>query len=140
MSRKSLRLWTTVLTEQRSPKQIEPPTVGNPTTGDPNLNAGTKPNPTDDSATQNNDTASADQEPRTISLSKQIASDGKGPRRVRIEYDDAQGTHTPIDEMHGEGDVVSQKVDVYGSKITVRVYYGDESRPVSEATRTLKRR
>jgi hypothetical protein len=67
-------------------------------------------------------------------LTKKIQKDKKGSRRVRIEYDDARGTHTAVDEEHSEGETVDVPVEVYGSKITVRVYYNDDPTPVSERT------
>ena len=70
----------------------------------------------------------------SVNLTKRVPRDGQGSRQVRIEYDDAHGTHTPIDERHDEGDTVSLRVDSYGPKITVRVYYGEDSKPVSERT------
>ena len=79
-----------------------------------------------------------DQKPRVITLSKPIARDGKGARRVKIEYDDAVGTKTAVDEMHNEGDTVSAKVTVIGRKVTVRVYYNDDPIPVSERKEVLK--
>jgi serine/threonine protein kinase len=80
-----------------------------------------------------------DTNPRSINLSKRIPRDGRGARRVRIEYDDSQGTHQAVDEYHDEGETVTTKVNVVGSKITVRVYYGEDSKPISEKTQTLPR-
>jgi serine/threonine-protein kinase len=78
-----------------------------------------------------------DLEPRKANLSKRIPNDLKGRRRVRIEYDDAQGTHTAVDEMHNEGDFVKVPVTVIGKNVTVRVFYDDDPRPVSEQTKIL---
>ena len=58
---------------------------------------------------------------------------------MRIEFDDAQGSHPVVDEEHEEGDVVSQRVEVFGRRLTVRVYYDDDPTPVSERTQTLPR-
>jgi len=63
-----------------------------------------------------------------------VPRDGRGLRRVRVEYDDANGTHTPIDELHNEGDVVSKRVEVAGPTMTIRVYYNDDSTPAVEQT------
>ncbi|MGC8667609.1 MAG: protein kinase domain-containing protein [Chthonomonadales bacterium] len=63
-----------------------------------------------------------------------VPRDGHGSRRVRVEYDDANGTHTPIDELHNEGDVVSKRVEVAGPTMTVRVYYNDDVNPAVEQT------
>ena len=79
-------------------------------------------------------------EPRNFNLNVDIKRDGRGRRRVRIEYEDARGTQTAVDEDHEEGDVVSQRVEVYGSRLTVRVYYDDNPVPVSERAVQLPRR
>ncbi len=78
-------------------------------------------------------------EVHSANLTKRIPRDGQGSRRVRIEFDDSRGTHTPIDEVHEEGDNVTLKVDSYGPKITVRVYYGEDTKPVSEKTMTFQK-
>jgi len=85
------------------------------------------------------DTGSEDTEPRSFKLSIVVNPDGRGPRRVRVEYDDARGTHTPIDEMHDEGDRIVQRVEVVGSEITVRVYYGDDPLPAREQRMAVPR-
>lgn len=82
------------------------------------------------------DAARAD-EAHPVNLTKRIPRDKLGSRRVRIEYDDARGNHKPIDEPHDEGETVTLHVDSYGPKITVRVYYGDDEKPVSERTMTF---
>lgn len=79
-------------------------------------------------------------EPQYKNLEVTIKKDGRGMRRVRVEYDDARGTHTPVDEYHGEGDVVSHRVEVYGRKMTVRVYYDDDVTPIKEEALELPRR
>jgi serine/threonine-protein kinase len=76
-------------------------------------------------------------EPKIFNLQVTIPRDGRGVRRVRVEYQDAQGVHTPIDEEHAEGDEFGQRVPVFGKTITVRIYYGDDPKPVSERTRRL---
>ncbi|MCC6730502.1 MAG: protein kinase [Chthonomonadales bacterium] len=81
----------------------------------------------------------SNEEPQTYTLTVKVKEDGRGQRQVRVEYDDAHGTNTPIDESHGEGDVITQQVEVFGPRITIRVYYGDDPVPVSERTRTLRR-
>jgi len=92
----------------------------------------------DTSAGASGDAARAD-EVHSVNLTKKIPRDGQGGRRVRIEYDDARGTHTPIDERHDEGETVTLRVDSYGPKITVRVYFGDDEKPVSERTMTFEK-
>jgi hypothetical protein len=79
------------------------------------------------------DAARAD-EAHSVNLTKKIPRDGQGSRNVRIEYDDSRGTHKPIDERHDEGETVSLRVDSYGPTITVRVYYNEDEKPVSERT------
>lgn len=79
----------------------------------------------------------ADLEPRYRTLRISVKKDGRGQRRVRVEFDDARGTHTPIDEVHDEGEVASQRVEIFGRQIHIRVFYGDDSTPVSETTETL---
>ncbi len=115
--------------EQPAPAQTENPTPSPETSSQPNQ---TEPNP---------DTSNPDNlQPRPFNLTVKIKPDGRGTRQVRIEYDDAQGTHTPVAEDHGEGDTVSRTVDVYGDQLTVRVYYGDDQSPVSEKTIRLPAR
>jgi eukaryotic-like serine/threonine-protein kinase len=75
--------------------------------------------------------------PRTVNMTKKIPRDGKGRRNVRIDYEDAAGTHTAVDEEHDEGDLVKAHVTVIGRKMTVRVYYDDDPRPVSEQQSTI---
>jgi hypothetical protein len=116
--------------EEMLPPEPEPPVSEPPTGGD-----GTGSGITGDPGT----TSGTDADVRTVSLTKRIPRDGRGARRVRIEYDDADGTHTAINEYHDEGELVSTKVRVAGSKLTVRVYYGEDTTPVSEATKTLPR-
>jgi hypothetical protein len=79
-------------------------------------------------------------EARMFNLNVDIKRDGRGRRRVRVEYEDARGSQTVVDEDHEEGDVVSQRVEVYGPRLTVRVFYDDDSTPVSERTIPLPRR
>lgn len=92
---------------------------------------------TDTTTTTPFETSDNDQVQRTINLTKKIPRDGKGVRRVKIEYDDVQGTHTAIDEPHAEGDTVQSRVTVIGRKVTVRVYYGDDPQPVMEQRKTI---
>jgi serine/threonine protein kinase len=105
-------------------------TGSNPTVNGPNESAG----PSGESA-GNTDNAGNDII-TTQTLRIQIKRDGEGRRRVRVEYDDAAGTHTPVDDYYGEGEVIEKKVDVFGPKMTVRVYYGDDNRLKSEKTYT----
>ena len=81
-----------------------------------------------------------DLEPRMFNLNVDIKRDGRGRRRVRVEYEDTRGSQTVVDEDHEEGDVISQRVEVYGPRLTVRVYYDDDSMAVSERTIQLPRR
>jgi hypothetical protein len=79
-------------------------------------------------------------EPRMFNLSVDIKRAGRGRRRVRVEYEDARGSQTVVDEDHDEGDVIAQRVEVYGRHLTIRVYYDDDPIPVSERTLPLPRR
>lgn len=81
--------------------------------------------------------AAADTEARTTTLRIPIREDGKGTRRVRVEYEDAHGVSTAVDEDHSVGDSIVQRVDVYGPQLTVRVYYDDVL--VSQRTERLAR-
>lgn len=76
----------------------------------------------------------ADDGPHTMDLEVEVKRDGKGRRQVRIEYDDDRGTHVTVDDVHGEGDVIRRKVEVYGRTMRVRVYYGDSLVPIYETT------
>jgi beta-lactam-binding protein with PASTA domain len=71
---------------------------------------------------------------RTVNMAKKVPRDHKGPRRVRIEFEDADGKHTAVDEIHDEGDEIKARVTVIGRKLVVRVYYNDDTTPVSEQT------
>lgn len=96
---------------------------------------------TDTGATDTGGAASAgDDTPSVTTLTVRVPRDGLGTRRVRVEYDDARGTHSAVDEYHGESDRISQKVEVYGGKITVRVFYGDSSTPVSQHSQKIRTR
>ena len=83
---------------------------------------------------------SVDETPRTMDLEVEVKRDGQGLRRVRIEYDDDRGTHQTVDEVHGEGEVIQQKVEVYGRSMRVRVFYGDSPIPVQETTLPVRGR
>jgi serine/threonine-protein kinase len=114
------------------------PTAATPETGTSAGNPfNTPPSSTDGGSNASPTEADRADEVNPVNLSKHIPRDGQGSRRVRIEYDDARGTHTPIDERHDEGETVTLRVDSYGPKITVRVYYGDSDKPVSEKTMTF---
>ncbi|MEP6755281.1 MAG: protein kinase [Chthonomonadales bacterium] len=104
---------------------------GNSTDGN-NPGGNTDSNKTDGTSTDN-----SGQSPRSFTLSKKVPADGKGSRRVRMEFEDALGTHTAVDEVHGEGDKIVAKVTVVGTRITVRVFYGEDPKPVSETTQAL---
>lgn len=130
--------------DPRGPKKVDRGSAVNITVSDgPSADAGTtEPAPDTASGTTDasNGDAGADSTAHPYSVRITIPQDGKGSRRVRVEYDDAHGTNTAVDEQHHEGDVVPINVDVYGARITVRVYYGDNPLPVSERTVTLDRR
>jgi hypothetical protein len=108
--------------------------------GQENAN-GAQPNPNGIGAQpdQSTEPDSTDTSPRFFDLKIKIKRDHKGDRQVRVEYDDAKGTHTPINEMHSEGDDIRKQVDVSGNKITIRVYYEPDPNPIAESTRTLPR-
>ncbi len=63
-----------------------------------------------------------------------VRRDGNGPRQVRVEYEDSQGTGTVYDEVRDEGDVIRLQVRAQGPALIVRVYYSDDPTPVSERT------
>lgn len=69
-----------------------------------------------------------------------VRRDGKGPRQVRIEYEDTLGTATVFDEVRNEGDTIEVQVRAQGPSIVVRVYYSDDPVPVSERTVPWRRR
>lgn len=74
--------------------------------------------------TNNADGATSDS--HTFSRYISINRDGRGRRRVRVEYLDGTGSHPPvIDEGHDEGDKILIKFDYTGTTITLRVYYDD---------------
>jgi serine/threonine protein kinase len=77
--------------------------------------------------------------PRNYNLNVRVKGAGQGPRQVRIELEDALGKRTLIDEQHNEGDLISQKVEVYGDRVIVRVYYDDNPIPVLEETKIIPR-
>lgn len=119
------------------PKPVEENADGNKNPPDKPTPPGPQ-SPTVDTTPQTPDNVDTG-EARTFNLAVTIKPDGRGTRRVRVEYDDTRGTHRTLDEYHAEGEVASQQVQVYGSKITVRIYYGDDNTPVSERTYPLKR-
>lgn len=57
-----------------------------------------------------------------------IPKDGKGSRKVRIEYVDANGLSiTPVaDETHEEDDRIHVSFTYFGKNITLRVFYDDK--------------
>ena len=57
-----------------------------------------------------------------------IPKDGKGARKVRIEFVDANGLSiTPVaDETHEEDDRIHVSFTYFGKKITLRVFYDDK--------------
>ncbi len=70
----------------------------------------------------------------TWNITHHVRRDGLGPRQVRIEYEDSQGTSTAFDEVRSEGDTISVEVTGRGPTLIVRVYYSDDPIPVSERT------
>ncbi len=86
--------------------------TGADTGSDPNAN----PNPPDDPGN------SESHEFRRVI---RVPKDGKGPRKVRVEFVDANGLSiTPVaDESHEEGDAMHVQFTYYGKKITLRVFY-----------------
>jgi serine/threonine-protein kinase len=128
-----------IISDGPKPEETPQPTGDGSTNPDnPNPNNGNG-DGTNSGNITGNDSGNGDTTPRRINLSKRIPRDGRGARRVRIEYDDAQGTHQAVDEYHDEGETVTTKVNVVGGKVTVRVYYGDDAKPISEKTQTLPR-
>ena len=121
-----------VISDGSKPPPPAPPDDG--TGAVPDL--GSEPNPDQPSGEEDVENL----EPRMFNLNVDIKRDGRGRRRVRVEYEDARGSQTVIDEDHDEGDEVSQRVEVYGRRLTVRVYYDDDPTPVSERTIRLPRR
>lgn len=115
------------------PAETLPPEGILPSTGEPGLSS-----PPDGTGLVGPDYS--DMQPRTFNLTVRVKRDNRGSRRVRIEYEDARGPHLAVDEIHDEGDIISQKVEVYGRQIIVRVYYGDDFTPVSEKTIVLPSR
>ncbi len=75
--------------------------------------------------------------PRTFTLTTKVDRDGLGPRQVRFEYEDAEGTHVAVSEMHDEGETITARVSVVGKKIIARTYYGENKSPAHEVTREL---
>ena len=88
------------------------PNIAGSDSGDPNAN----PNPPDDPGNS---------EPHEFRRVVRVPDDGKGRRRVRIEFVDANGLSIqPIaDEEHNAGDPIHVQFTYYGKKITLRVYY-----------------
>ena len=63
---------------------------------------------------------------RTIRVQK----DGKGKRKVRVEFIDANGVNpTSIDELYDEDARIPLKFTYYGKKIVLCVYYNDQMYP-----------
>jgi hypothetical protein len=103
-----------------------PPSVA-PNPGNDN---GAPANPPDTNPPGNTDAtggAAADETLHHFDRSITIGKDGKGNRRVRVEYRDAQGMHPAlIDEYHNEGDKIKLTFDYYGKNITLSIYYDDQ--------------
>lgn len=90
-------------------------TKGTQTAAETNVN----PNPPDDPGNT---------EAHEFSRNIRVPSDGKGKRKIKIEYVDAKEIPiTPIiDEMHDEGDRIHVNFTYYGKKITLRFYTDDQ--------------
>lgn len=114
---------------QETPADQNPAPNANDPGSEATIQGGTTPT---DNGDVENDTI-----PRTAKLSIKVRKDGKGPRIVRMEYDDAEGTKTAINEPHNEGELVSTRVTVIGRKVTVRVFFGDDPTLVSKQTKIL---
>ena len=54
-----------------------------------------------------------------------VRPDNLGSRQVRIEYADAIGDHTVVDETYKEGDTIPLSFTYFGRKIKIRVYYNN---------------
>lgn len=68
----------------------------------------------------------------TFEFRVHVKPDGRGMRRVRILSTDAAGTLTVFDDLRSEGDDIVQPATVHGDRVRVRVYYGEDSKPVSD--------
>ncbi len=116
----------------------DPDTKSNP---DTNTRAkpsdGADPPVTTDEKVEVPSTTSDPTKPRSFTLTTKVDRDGMGPRQVRFEYEDAEGVHVAVAEMHDEGDTISAKVSVVGKKIVARTYYGNSKSPAHEVTREL---
>ncbi len=75
-----------------------------------------------------NEHGSPDDGPKTCKRSLSIPRDGQGVRQVRVEFADARGTQTPVDEPHNEGDSIPIQFDYYGKTVTLTVYYDSEKK------------
>ncbi|MBM3495548.1 MAG: PASTA domain-containing protein, partial [Armatimonadetes bacterium] len=70
----------------------------------------------------------------TWNITHHVRRDGLGPRQVRVEYEDSQGSATAFDEVRSEGDPIRVQVNGRGPTLIVRIYYSDDPIPVSERT------
>jgi len=122
------------LTLSDGPK--EPVEAAQPPNNPPPDNSDASAPPADQAAVKPDDTGATDQS-ATFDISFRIRRDGQGLRRVRVEYDDALGTHPALDELHNEGDTVRQTVNVVGKTMRVRIYYGDSQTPISDRMHDL---
>ena len=107
-----------------------PPPV-NPPPGEGNGDNGSETRGTDGSAEANTNPNAPDDPGNSVSheFSRyiRVPSDGKGKRKVKIEYIDANGLNiTPVaDEMHDEGDRIHVTFTYFGKLITLRFYTDD---------------
>lgn len=101
----------------------------NPTIGSDTGNGDNNTNNTTDNPNQNADNANpADQQQHEFDRTISIPNDGRGVRRVRIEYMDAESPSPilAIDEDHDAGDKIPVSFLYYGKKITMRIYYDNQ--------------
>lgn len=88
------------------------------------------PPPQNDSGDSNRDRTSGvagDNEIHDFNRTLKIDKDGLGRRRVKVEWEDALGLHTAIDEEHDEDERVQMSFSYVGKKIKLRVFYNDRA-------------
>jgi serine/threonine-protein kinase len=89
-----------------------------------------EPNPTNSGAgaenpAEHNPSAQEVTELKEFNRAVSIGADGLGMRSVRVEFEDALGTHTVVDESHDEGDRIQISFTYTGKKIKLRIYYNE---------------
>ncbi len=112
-----------IISEGKKPDYADPSV----TSSDP-LSNGDVVAPSDNSVDRNAENPPAEiQKMHEFKHTLTVQQDGKNNRRVRVEYVDADGEHTPvINEDHGEGDRIPLYFQYRGKKITLRVFYDDQ--------------